>query len=77
MNWLTVRLIMRIADIVVAATTIAGRRQFFSRPGLAPAELANEVRLGQGFFDRGRAQLYQRTGSSAARSARSASGPAA
>lgn len=39
---------MRIADIVVAAATIAGRRQFFSRPGLARAELANEVRLGQG-----------------------------
>lgn len=48
MNWLTVRLIMRTADIVVAATTIAGRRQFCSRPSLARAELANEVRLGQG-----------------------------
>jgi hypothetical protein len=39
---------MRIADIVMAVTTIAGRRQFFSRLSLARAELANEVRLGQG-----------------------------
>ena len=47
MDWLTVRLIMRIADIVAAAA-IAGRGQFFSRPSRARAELANEVRLGLG-----------------------------
>ena len=48
MEWLTVTQIMKIADIVMAAATIAGRRQLFSRPSLARAELASEVRLGQG-----------------------------
>jgi len=41
MNWVTVRRIMRIAYVVVAATTMAGRGQLFWGPSRAGAALAS------------------------------------
>src|SRR5262245_25019426 len=55
MNWVTVRLIMRIAHGVAAAATAVGLKQFSWRPGGARAGLAREARLGQGLLPRARA----------------------
>src|SRR5690242_1943448 len=45
MKWVTVRRIMRIAHVVVAATTMAGRGQFFWGPSRAGATLASKAPL--------------------------------
>jgi len=45
MNWVTMRRIMRIAYVVVAAATIAGRGLFFWGPSRAGALLPSAARL--------------------------------
>lgn len=60
---------MRIANIAVAASTIAGRGQFFSRPIRARPGLASEWRPAYGPLP-GRAGLHQRANSSSACPAR-------
>ena len=53
MNWVTARRIMRIAHVVVAAATMAGRGQFFWEPSRAGAALASKARLAPGVINRG------------------------
>src|SRR6266702_4810291 len=59
MNWVTVRRIMRIAYVAVAAATIAGRGQLFWGPSRAGTALASglgaSVRLKQAFCAAARA----------------------
>src|SRR5215468_2257539 len=50
MNWVTVRRIMRIAHVVVAAATMAWRGQFFWGPRRADAALASKARLARRSF---------------------------
>ena len=71
MNWVTVRLIMRIVLGVAAAAAAAGLEQCSWKPGWARAGLAREARLGRGSLPRP-ARLHRRTSPSPAWPVRSA-----
>ena len=66
MNWVTVRLIMRIAQGVAAAARAAELEQCSWKPAWARAGLARAARLSRGSLPRARAQLHRRTSPSSA-----------
>jgi len=71
MNWLTVRLIMRIVTIATAAAPVANGGRFLSRRGWTAAGDASEFRPARAHHPR-RARPQQRTSFSSACPARSA-----